>query len=96
MPLIEPSTRGKQLVNLRTRLDRENNETLYAYTHFFGESPECVLNELIDTVLLRRKEFVPWRMADRTSFVPGSKSRPHRSAGSIRRTQQSATPPDSR
>ena len=34
MPLIKPRTRGKQLVKHRTRLDRENNETLYAYAHF--------------------------------------------------------------
>ena len=58
MPLIKPRTRGKQLVKHRTRLDRENNETLYAYAHFLGESPEYVLNQLIDTVLARDKEFV--------------------------------------
>ena len=61
MPLIKPRTRGKQLVKHRTRLDRENNETLYAYAHFLGESPEYVLNQLIDTVLPRDKEFVQWR-----------------------------------
>ena len=58
MPFIKPRTRGKQLVKHRTRLDRENNETLYAYAHFLGESPEYVLNQLIDTVLARDKEFV--------------------------------------
>ena len=58
MPLIKPRTRGKQLVKHRTRLDRENNETLYAYAHFLGESTEYVLNQVIDTVLARDKEFV--------------------------------------
>src|SRR5204863_8225258 len=48
MPLIKPRTRGKQLVKHRTRLDRENNETLYAYAHFLGESTEYVLNQVID------------------------------------------------
>ena len=33
MPVIKPRTRGKQLVRHITRLDRENNETLYAYAH---------------------------------------------------------------
>ena len=37
MPLIKPRTRGKQLLKHRTRLDSENNETLYAYAHFLGE-----------------------------------------------------------
>ena len=58
MPLIKPRTRGKQLVKHRTRLDRENNETLYAYAQFLGESTEYVLNQVIDTVLARDKEFV--------------------------------------
>jgi hypothetical protein len=70
MPLIKPRTRGKQLVKHRTRLDRENNETLYAYAHFLGESTEYVLNEMIDTVLARDKEFVQWRTAHPQSFVP--------------------------
>ena len=63
MPLIKPRTRGKQLVKHRTRLDRENNETLYAYAQFLGESTEYVLNQVIDTVLARDKEFVQWRAA---------------------------------
>jgi len=81
MPFIKPRTRGKQLVKHRTRLDRENNETLYAYAHFLGESPEYVLNQLIDTVLARDKEFVQWRAAHQNSFVPGSRAhgRPHAS-----------------
>ena len=58
MPLIKPRTRGKQLVKHRTRLDCENNETLYAYAQFLGESTEYVLNQVIDTVLARDKEFV--------------------------------------
>jgi len=74
MPFIKPRTRGKQLVKHRTRLDRENNETLYAYAHFLGESPEYVLNQLIDTVLARDKEFVQWRAAHQNSFVPGSRA----------------------
>jgi hypothetical protein len=74
MPFIKPRTRGKQLVKHRTRLDRENNETLYAYAHFLGESPEYVLNQLIDTVLARDKEFVKWRAAHQNSFVPGSRA----------------------
>jgi hypothetical protein len=89
MPLIKPRTRGKQLVKHRTRLDRENNETLYAYAHFLGESPEYVLNQLIDTVLARDKEFVLWRGAHQTSCVPGSKARQHRNAGAVRRVQNS-------
>lgn len=45
MSVIKPRTRGKHLVKYRTRLDRENSETLYAYAHFIGESTEYVLNQ---------------------------------------------------
>ena len=37
MPLIKPRTRGKQVVRRIVRLDRETNETLFAYAHFLGE-----------------------------------------------------------
>ena len=67
MSLIKPRTRGKQLVRHRTRLDRETNETLYAYAHFIGEPTEYVLNQVIDTVLAKDREFLQWR--DLTSGV---------------------------
>lgn len=70
MPLIKARTRGKQFVRLVTRLERENNETLYAYAQFLGEPAEYVLNQLIDTVLAKDKEFVAWRAEHGQSFVP--------------------------
>jgi hypothetical protein len=69
MPLIKPRTRGKQLVRLVTRLDRETNETLHAYAQFLGESTEYVLNQVIDTVLAKDKEFLAWRAAHPESCV---------------------------
>ena len=91
MPLIKPRTRGKQLVKHRTRLDRENNETLYAYAHFLGESTEYVLNQLIDTVLARDKEFVQWRTVHHSSFVPGSRAHGRRSESNRRAARQVTT-----
>ena len=70
MSLIKPRTRGKQLVRHRTRLDRETNETLYAYAHFIGEPTEYVLNQVIDTVLAKDKEFLQWRVKHPQSYVP--------------------------
>ena len=65
-------TRGKQLVKHRTRLDRENNETLYAYAQFLGESPEYVLSQLIDIVLAREADHMahPYEAALKT-FLDG-------------------------
>lgn len=70
MALIKPRTRGKRLVRHRTRLDWETNETLYAYAHFLGEPTEYVLNQVIDTVLGKDKDFLQWRADHPDSFVP--------------------------
>jgi hypothetical protein len=40
MPVIKPRSRGEQLVKHRTRLDRENTETLFGSAEFPGESTE--------------------------------------------------------
>jgi hypothetical protein len=61
MPLIKPRTRGKQLVRHIARLDRETNETLFAYAQFIGEPTDYVLNQVIDTVLGKDKDFQAWR-----------------------------------
>ena len=70
MPVIKPRTRGKQVVRHITRLDRENNETLYAYAQFLGEPTEYVLNQVIESVLAKDKDFVAWRAEHSESFVP--------------------------
>ena len=75
MSLIKPRTRGKQLVRHRTRLDRETNETLYAYAHFIGEPTEYVLNQVIDTVLAKDKDFLQWRTTHTESYVPRSSTK---------------------
>lgn len=78
MSLIKPRTRGKQMLRLVTRLDRPNLETLHAYAAFLGEPAEYVLNELIETVLARDKDYVTWRAQHPESCVPRSGKRRHR------------------
>ena len=85
MPLIKPRTRGKQMVRFITRLDRENNETVYAYAQFLGEPIEYVLNQLVDTVLAKDKDFVAWRAEHPQSCVPRPGSR-RRGTGSAHAT----------
>ena len=79
MPLIKPRTRGKQIVRYIARLDRENLEALYAYAEFLGEPPDYVLNQLIDTVLAKDKDFATWRSTHPQSFLPQSAPRPRNS-----------------
>ena len=74
MPVIKPRTRGKQLVRHIARLDHENNETLYAYATFLNEPTDYVLNQLVESVLSKDKEFVAWRTENPQSFVPAPAS----------------------
>src|SRR5262245_32264389 len=78
MPVIKPRTRGKQMLRHVTRFDRENTETLHAYAAFIGEPAEYVLNQLIETVLAKDKEYVAWRGSHPDSCVPASKPRARR------------------
>src|SRR5687767_11219918 len=78
MPVIKPRTRGKQIVRHITRLDRENNETLFAYAQFLGEPTDYVINQLIDSVLGKDKDFVAWRAEHPDSYVPAPASQPKR------------------
>ena len=69
MPLIKPRTRGKEFVRLITSLEQENFEALHAYAQFIGEPVEYVLNQLVDTVLAKDKEYVAWRATHPQSYV---------------------------
>ena len=91
MSVIKPRTRGKRLVRHRTRLDQETNETLYAYAQFLGESPEYVLNQVIDTVLAKDKEFAAWRAEHPQSFAPAPSSTPKRNRRSGRSVDATRT-----
>jgi hypothetical protein len=95
MSLIKPRTRGKQMVQHRTRLDHENNETLFAYAAFIGEDPQYVLNELIDTVLAKDKEFAAWRRDHAGPFTPrpaAPRKRERGRRGAIRRDGSNVIP----
>lgn len=70
MSLIKPRARGKVFVQYRTCLERENHETLHAYATFLGEDPEYVVNQLIDDVLAKDRDFVKWRTEHRGPFAP--------------------------
>ena len=70
MPVIKARTTQKQLVRHITRLYRENNETLFAYAKFIGEPTEYVLNQLVENVLGKDRDFYAWREQNSESCVP--------------------------
>ena len=70
MSVIKRRTRGKHVVRHITRFDRDNNETLFAFAAFLDEPTEYVLNQLIEIVLAKDKDFQQWREAHPESCVP--------------------------
>jgi hypothetical protein len=96
MSRIKPRTHGKELVRHITRLDRENHETLFAYAQFLGESTDYIVNQLVQTVLAKDKEFVAWRAQHTESCAPPKQARtsarPHVSTGTARAAQRAQDP----
>jgi hypothetical protein len=90
MPAIKPRTKQKHLVRHITQLFRENNDTLFAYAKFIGESTGYVLNELVATVLARDRDFLTWLETHPGPHVPAPGSR-----SAVRRAPRvSVAPPD--
>ena len=97
MSVIKPRVRGKHLVEHRTRLDQDNHETLYAYAAFVDEEPDYIVNQLVETVLAKDREFVAWRATHPQSYAPRrfvKTQRPTRLASSRVRSQSSGPPSD--
>ena len=88
--LIKPRTGQKDVVRHMTRLYRENNETLFAYAKFIGEPTEYVLNQLLDTVLAKDRDFQTWLAEHPGSHVP--KPADHTPARPRSRARATATP----
>ena len=60
MPVIKARAQ-KQTVRHIGRLFHDNYETLWAYATFIDEDPDYVVNQLIETVLGRDRDFQAWR-----------------------------------
>jgi hypothetical protein len=69
MPLIKRRTERTTFVRHITQLYAENQEELYAYAAFIGDSPAYVLNALIDT-LKKDPDYKAWRTDHPHSCVP--------------------------
>jgi hypothetical protein len=61
MSLIKPRVRRVRVFRHISRLQEPNREALLAYAKFIGESPDYVLNQLIETTLSKDRDFVTWR-----------------------------------
>lgn len=62
MPLIKPRTNRVKSVRHICRLQEPNRDTLVLYARFIGDTPDYVLNALIDATPVKDRDFVAWRI----------------------------------
>ena len=61
MPLIKPRTNRVRTLRHICRLQEPNREVLVQYAQFIGDTPDYILNQLIDSTLAKDRDFVAWR-----------------------------------
>lgn len=61
MPLIKPRRHRVRSVRHICRLQEPNRDTLVLYARFIGDTPDYVLDQLIDTTIAKDRDFVAWR-----------------------------------
>jgi hypothetical protein len=71
MPLIRPRAHRVTVVRHIARLQEPNRDALVSYGRFIGESPDYVLNQLIELTLARDRDFVAWRAENAPPAEPG-------------------------
>ena len=61
MPFIKARTNRIKTVRHIARLQEPNRDALVLYARFIGDTPDYVLNQLIETTIAKDREFVAWR-----------------------------------
>ena len=75
MPIIKARTNRVRSVRHICRLQEPNRDTLVLYARFIGDTADYVLNQLIDTTLLKDRDFVTWRAEQPSQPAPATAER---------------------
>jgi hypothetical protein len=68
MPIVKPRTRRVKRIRHICRLLEPTRTVLLEYARFISDSPDYVLNALIDATLAKDRDFLAWR-AEQTPLV---------------------------
>jgi hypothetical protein len=90
MPIVKPRTRRVRRVRHICRLSEPTRNILMDYARFISDSPDYVLNALIDATLAKDRDFLTWR-AEQATASPTSAPRTE-SAGLVRRRNEPTAP----
>ena len=72
MPLIKPRTNRVKTLRHICRLQEPNRDVLVQYARFIGDTPDYVLNQLIDSMLAKDREFMSWRLEQGAGVAPAA------------------------
>ena len=75
MSLIKPRTNRVRTVRHISRLQEPNRDALVQYARFIGDTADYVLNQLIDTTLLKDRDFITWRAEQPPQSTPAAADR---------------------
>jgi hypothetical protein len=89
MSLIKPRTNRVRTVRHICRLQEPNRDALVHYARFIGDTVDYVLNQLIDTTLLKDRDFITWRAEQPPQPVTATAGRQGMN-GSVTRTHKGA------
>ena len=75
MPLIKPRVHRVRSVRHSSRLQEPNRDALVLYARFIGDTPDYVLDQLIDTTIAKDRDFVAWRAEQPANALTMPKAR---------------------
>ena len=87
MPLIKPRTNRVRRVRHTCSLQEPTRDVLVQYARFIGDSPDYVLNALIQATLAKDRDFLAWQ-AEHAGAPVGSAS----GADAVRGRRRGAVP----
>lgn len=80
MPIIKGRPNRVRTVRHICRLQEPNRDALVLYARFIGDAVDYVLNQLIETMLVKDRDFVAWRQEHPHEVVTPNARRPVKAA----------------
>jgi hypothetical protein len=81
MPVIKGRTNRVRSVRHICRLVETNRDTLVLYARFISDTPDYVVNQLIETALAKDRDFMAWRTEHPEQSGPRGPGRPRVAEG---------------
>ena len=88
MPIIKGRPNRVRTVRHICRLQEPNRDALVLYARFIGDGVDYVLNQLIETMLVKDRDFVAWRQEHPNEAVTPNARRPVKATAAVSADRQ--------